>query len=261
MGSKARVANEIIPIILRNRIDQTYVEPFVGGCNIIDKITGKRIGADNNQYLIQLLKSLQSGYTPVYFITREEFYNIKLNKDKYPKEVVALCGILASYNGNWFRAYGGYSKTKNGKDRNYYQEGVRNLMRQVDSIKNIEFHCCEYNDLQIPDGSIIYCDPPYQSTDKTYKEKNFNHDAFFEWCRYIVDRTGSDIYIYRSIKRQVISIVYGARVYTKHIQDKGAIVQKNYSRYQSNECLKHADKYNLQRALFRYIKKDARQVC
>ena len=229
MGSKARVANEIIPIILRNRIDQTYVEPFVGGCNIIDKITGKRIGADNNQYLIQLLKSLQSGYTPVDFITREEFYNIKLNKDKYPKEVVALCGILASYNGNWFRAYGGYSKTKNGKDRNYYQEGVRNLMRQVDSIKNIEFHCCEYNDLQIPDGSIIYCDPPYQSTDKTYKEKNFNHDAFFEWCRYIVDRTGSDIYISEYKAPSDFNCVWSKSIYKTHPRQRGNSTEKLFT--------------------------------
>ena len=32
MGSKARIANEILPIILKDRKDgQFYVEPFVGG--------------------------------------------------------------------------------------------------------------------------------------------------------------------------------------------------------------------------------------
>lgn len=38
---------------------QWWVEPFVGGGNMIDKVTGNRIGADNNKYLIALLKEMQ----------------------------------------------------------------------------------------------------------------------------------------------------------------------------------------------------------
>ncbi len=102
MGSKARIAKEILPIICKNlKAEQFYVEPFVGGCNTIDKVSSKnRIAGDNNSYLIHLLKKLQYGYTPIEFISREDYYDIKKNKYKYPKEVVALCGILASYNGN-----------------------------------------------------------------------------------------------------------------------------------------------------------------
>jgi DNA adenine methylase len=32
-----------------------WVEPFVGGANMIDKVEGKRIGADLNEYLIEAL--------------------------------------------------------------------------------------------------------------------------------------------------------------------------------------------------------------
>lgn len=47
MGSKARHAKELLPIILANRTEgQWYVEPFVGGANMIDKVNGNRIGAD-----------------------------------------------------------------------------------------------------------------------------------------------------------------------------------------------------------------------
>lgn len=184
MGSKARIAKDILPIILANRKNgQFYVEPFVGGANVIDKVNGNRIGADNNKYLIALLNKMKDGYIPIDFISRDDYYDIKFNKEKYPPEIVALCGILASYNGNWFRAYGGYSKTKTGKDRNYYKEGVNNLLKQVPYLLDIEFKCSEYYDLLIPDNSIVYCDPPYQSVDKTYKEKNFDHDMFWEWCR------------------------------------------------------------------------------
>ena len=41
MGSKSRIAKDIVPIIQKciddNNIE-TYVEPFVGGANVIDKI-------------------------------------------------------------------------------------------------------------------------------------------------------------------------------------------------------------------------------
>jgi DNA adenine methylase len=56
MGSKRRIAKEILPIILRDRKpNQWYVEPFVGGANLIDKVDGNRIGADINRYLIKAL--------------------------------------------------------------------------------------------------------------------------------------------------------------------------------------------------------------
>lgn len=56
MGSKRRIANDILPIILENiQPEQYYVEPFVGGCNMIDKVKHKfKIGSDNNQYLIAM---------------------------------------------------------------------------------------------------------------------------------------------------------------------------------------------------------------
>ncbi len=184
MGSKARYSKELLEVILRDRLDgQWYVEPFVGGSNVIDKVSGNRLASDNNKYLIELYHKLKDGYIPVDFISRDDFYKIKLNKDEYPMEVVALCGILASYNGNWFRAYGGYSATKTGVDRNYYREGVNNLMRQLPKLMGIEYVCCEYDELEIPANSIIYCDPPYQNIDKTYQEKQFCHDKFWDWCR------------------------------------------------------------------------------
>lgn len=53
MGSKARIAKYIVPI-LQECIDSnnvnTYIEPFVGGANIIDKIKCKnRVGGGQPQ--------------------------------------------------------------------------------------------------------------------------------------------------------------------------------------------------------------------
>ena len=72
MGSKARFAKEILPIILQGRKpNQYYVEPFVGGCNIMDKVKGNRIGADSNKYLIALWKGLQDERELIMEISKE----------------------------------------------------------------------------------------------------------------------------------------------------------------------------------------------
>ena len=47
MGSKNRHAKEILPFVLMDRKEgQYYVEPFCGGCNIIDKVDNPRIAND-----------------------------------------------------------------------------------------------------------------------------------------------------------------------------------------------------------------------
>lgn len=60
LGSKNRLSKELAPIIQRY-IDESgfnkYLEPFVGGANMIDKIKCEyRFGGDNHKYLIALLK-------------------------------------------------------------------------------------------------------------------------------------------------------------------------------------------------------------
>ena len=52
MGSKNRIAKEILPIMLAYRTpEMAWVEPFVGGANMIDKVDGIRIGNDCNEYI------------------------------------------------------------------------------------------------------------------------------------------------------------------------------------------------------------------
>lgn len=50
MGSKARIAKEILPLILADRKEgQYFVEPFCGGCNVTDKVSGNRIANDSKR--------------------------------------------------------------------------------------------------------------------------------------------------------------------------------------------------------------------
>ena len=72
MGSKNRIAKEILPIILKDRKEnQWYVEPFCGGLGTFDKVIGKRIGADKNKYLIAMWKGLQENRDKPIEISKE----------------------------------------------------------------------------------------------------------------------------------------------------------------------------------------------
>jgi len=228
MGSKRRIAKEILPIMLKGRGNRPWVEPFVGGANVIDKVGGYRIGGDSNPYLIELYKKLQNGYTPPEFISREDFYRVKLNKEEYPMEVVALCGILASYNGNWFRAYGGYSATKTGGCRNYYKEGVANLMRQLPSLLGVDFYHCGYNELSIPKDSIIYCDPPYSETADVYKDKKFNHELFWEWCK-IKHSEGHRVFISEKSAPDVFRLIWEKELQVTHPRQRFKHTEKLFT--------------------------------
>ena len=154
MGSKSRIAKYIAPII-QNYIDKSgakfYVEPFCGGCNVIDKINCKvKIATDYNKYLIALLKRVQENKPLLTEVSRELYNDVRSNQNsgKYEDWFVGNVGFLASYNGRWFDggyAPSGYEKTKNGERyRDYYKEAKNNLLKQSENLQGIKFKCCDY---------------------------------------------------------------------------------------------------------------------
>ena len=177
LGSKNRIAKHVLPLMLEGRTNETWVEPFVGGANMIDKVDGKRIGADKNDYLIHLFNSLQNGYEPPKEVSKEFFFEVKANKDKYPKELYAYLGFALTFGCEW---WGSFRRDNTGK-RRYDLEAYNNVMKQ--DLRGIDFICSDYKDLEIPKNSIIYCDPPYEGVRKYIGFKDFKHNEFWEWCR------------------------------------------------------------------------------
>jgi len=192
MGSKARFANEILPIITKGRTEeQTYVEPFAGGMNMIDKVAGKRIANDIHIELIEMWKALVCGWQPPLTITEEQYVEIRDNKKNYNKALVAYVGFN-SFGGKWFA---GYRRDKQGK-RDYWREHYNNITKQIPKLKGVKFSNCSFTDLKIPPNSIMYCDPPYECvTQKTTKYSiDFNHSFFWDWCRE-KSKQGHSVYI------------------------------------------------------------------
>ena len=180
MGSKARIAKYILPIILKDREPrQYYVEPFVGGANMIDKVGGLRIGGEFNKYIANMWIELEKGWIPKNNYTKQEYDFIKNNKNNCLCET-GYVGICCSYSGKWFGGFAGKVTTKQGI-RDYQDEAHRNLLNQVENIKGIQFKHSSYDELEIPNNSIIYCDPPYDGTTQ-YKD-SFDSSKFWQWCR------------------------------------------------------------------------------
>lgn len=82
MGSKGRLAKELAPIIQSYITPYTkgYIEPFVGGGNMIDKIQcDNKIGYDIEKYVIACLDALSKGWEPPKEVTeRESIRRLKL---------------------------------------------------------------------------------------------------------------------------------------------------------------------------------------
>lgn len=186
MGSKARLSKDISPIInklIKENDINLYIEPFVGGANMIEHIEcDMKVGIDNNKYLISLWNDLINGWIPPSEMSRDMYNDIKDNKDEYADSLVAVAGFCATYNAKWFGGYAGKVKTKIGTVRDYYDEAIRNILKQKDRVLDVKFIHKDYKQLNIK-GSLIYCDPPYQGTTQYGTSKNFNHEEFWDKVR------------------------------------------------------------------------------
>lgn len=180
MWSKNRIAKYLLPIILKDRKPgQWYVEPFVWGANMIDKVDGNRIGADVNKYLISFLHELsvwEFNYNKFY--DRESYNKIRYNKNDYKESEVWYVWVNCSYCWSWFESYAWISAW-----RNYQEEAQRNIKKQMVNLQWVKFVNESYDFLDIPNNSIIYCDPPYKWVREYNFDKWFNHDEFWNWCR------------------------------------------------------------------------------
>lgn len=176
MGSKARIAKHILPIMLKDHSGAWY-EPFCGGCNILDKVPGERLANDSNEYLIALLRALQRGWLPGKAYSEEEYRQIREHPLEYPPHVVGYVGFN-SYGG---KLWGGYRRDSTGK-RDYWSEHARNLIKQADKLKTVCFMCSDYREYEPkPEVGTIYCDPPYQGS--TAYKAEFDHSIFWDWVR------------------------------------------------------------------------------
>lgn len=179
LGSKNRIAKFILPIMLQAAKDaniNNWVEPFVGGGNMIDKVPKefKRVGYDVNGHVIQALEDIRD--EPQNLLDSFSFEQRKINKELPPQKYISHACIITSFGAD---LKGGYARDKT--NRNYTSEGKRNALKQSPNIQNVDFICDDFLNLNF-ENSLIYCDPPYKGT-TSYKTNPFPYNEFYNWCR------------------------------------------------------------------------------
>lgn len=183
MGSKNRIAKHLLPIMLKEAEKHgitKWVEPFVGGANMIDKVSGafERVGYDLNAHTIHALIDIRDNADTLPDNVSEEEY--KAFYGRPAEKITSLIRFGASFGGKFENGFA-RGKASDGSSRNYWVETKRNALKQSPKIQNVVFICDSYENLDF-ENCLIYCDPPYQGT-TGYKTGSFDHDKFFEWCR------------------------------------------------------------------------------
>lgn len=202
-GSKQRICKYIVPIIQKVIDDNDihyYLEPCVGGLNVIDKIKcDRKFAYDINKYLIYLYIHIKSGGKLPETVTKETYdrartawYNNNAKKEFEDWEI-GCYGWLCSYNGRGYLGGWSYEGDEHRKDgtvvhRNYYQERKNNLLKQFEQplCQDIMFGISDYKDLQGMSNYVIYVDPVYQNAKKMDYSK-INYTEFWnkmrEWSK------------------------------------------------------------------------------
>ena len=192
MGSKTKYAQYIVPIlqkVINDRGVSLYIEPFVGGANVIDKVKcERRIGYDRSDTLIALLCQARDDFSKVLADGNRELWDKGKGyvKDGVMPEDMTLAEIgamefFASFSSRGFP--GGYAN--NTTSHNYFQERRKNLEKQSPNLKGILFYPGKYYELAHVSGAVIYCDPPYANT-KQYgyaSQEQMDYNRFWNWAR------------------------------------------------------------------------------
>ena len=200
MGGKSRISKQIAKI-LNSAIDKNtpFVSLFCGSCAIESKVQADvKILNDKNTYLIAMWQALQNGWMPPDVVTKEEYYRVKANMDENPA-LTGFVGFGCSFGGKW---WGGYAKDKRGDDycgqakrgllRNYAGNAKSTLAKDMSGLQSATFTCLDYHDVEIPDGAVVYCDPPYANT-TGYTVGQFDTNEFWHYMRQLSKRC--DVYI------------------------------------------------------------------
>lgn len=191
MGGKCRQSKAIVEV-LRPHVDHdtVYVEPFAGGMWSAARVAkelrpGLIILNDVNRPLMLLWeKCLREGceWLPTEStVIEREYAKYKTARDENDP-LTAWYGIALSFGGKWF---GGVARNSQTRINGGYYPQKRSTEQKVQSLRKVatKLHIGSYKDLDIPDGAVVYLDPPYEGRTKAHHFDGFDYSEFWEWVR------------------------------------------------------------------------------
>jgi DNA adenine methylase len=152
-------------------------------------MSGERVANDACEPLIALYRGWLQGWRPPSSVDETEYRRVKQCAD-LTDPLTAFVGFGCSFGGKYF---GGYARDlKEGRD--FVGTASRRLAVKLSRCVDVHFENCDFETLVIPDGALVYLDPPYRGTTPYGFFKSFDHDRFDAWalalsCRATVVRS------------------------------------------------------------------------
>lgn len=177
LGGKSRIAKQISELLNKNN-RKVFVSLFCGGCSVEALVTSdKKILNDFHPYLIQMWIDAQTGRDFPENVS-EDMYKETKNKMDEDKGLSGFIGFGCSFGGKW---WGGYARQTKGL--NYALTAKRSVSKKMKGLLTATFVNKDYKNVEIPDNSLVYCDPPYEGTTDYSNSKEFSHEEFWNYVR------------------------------------------------------------------------------
>lgn len=222
-GGKTKMLAHYTPLLPPDVLERSYVEPFAGGAALFGWLGAQRpldaLLSDVNRELIglyQLVKAdpcfliremdrYQDRWIPLDLGSRKSlYYEARARYWEMPEgpEMTALLYFLmrTGFNGIWqtCKASRGRFATPvglaNQKSRIYDRNVV---MRWNEKLAKTELLAASFDQISIPRGAFVFCDPPYRSSFTSYGQvfDDTHQEALIEWCRQTSKDRGATIWM------------------------------------------------------------------
>ncbi|GAA0305662.1 hypothetical protein GCM10009128_26290 [Psychrosphaera haliotis] len=198
IGGKFKLLPQILPLFPKEI--NNFVDMFCGGLNVAANTNAKNVYAnDLNDRMIGVLQLIKD--TPIdellsniyLIINRYNLSNqnkdgfLKLREDYNNKPSPILLYVLVCYSFNYQFRFNNSLKYNNpfGKDRSQFSETLKKKLIKFNeriANRNINLSSLCFQDfiksLDLNDGDMVYCDPPYLITTGSYNDGN---RGFKDW--------------------------------------------------------------------------------
>jgi DNA adenine methylase len=227
IGGKFRIRKQLVGFMFDYiKATNCFVEPFVGSANITLSLFGDNILVapkriiinDFHTDLAMMWQDVYNGWEPPNSCSEEEYEALR------NAESSALRGFIGhscSFGGIWFSKYAKDNSEKEKiikpkkyddevlmldvdefgeepesiiqkiENRNYCLNAKSSIMKVANilrGVESVEIYNLSYEEVPIPDGSVVYCDPPYKDTAKPGSGNDFDHEKFWQWVRELSGR-------------------------------------------------------------------------
>lgn len=187
VGGKSKIAKSLSEVILEHANSRAYyLEPFIGGGSMFPKLAPNfewSVAGDLHEDLVLMWNAvLQGGWIPPLLVSEDEYESLKTSD---PSALRGFVGMGGSFGGKWFGGYARGGFNSDGSPRNHQAESARAVLKIQEALNGVNvgvFRNWSFDQWNPLPGTVVYCDPPYEST-QGYSTGGFPHAEFWGTAR------------------------------------------------------------------------------